>query len=548
MTADEGALNRQLQLLRVLAAQHIEIHRLRQPATVVIQVKPEAKPGAKDDSKPEPKPQTFATGSFVIRMDQPFSRTADALLDHQYWSPEDPQKHPYDDTGWSFSDLFNAKVVRVTDLSILTAKMEKVDGLGQSGEAVSGDGAVYAVNNSGQIGLAALVYSLKGADVSVAEEAFDGCGRRFQPGSLIIGGVDAGPLKKSLQQLDLVACSITAKPSVRSHAAAAPRIAFMHTWLYTQTEGWWRMAFDKLHVPYSYISTQTVSGEADFRSKYDVIVFAPVARTSSQQIINGLPMWRNPLPWQTTPLTPNLGKIDSTDDMRPGLGFSGLAHLKEFVEQGGLLITSEDTAKFAIDEGLAPGVFLAPPKNVKIVGTVLKAVVVGKNQPIAYGYDSDLAVYSADGMAFTVGDQTVNRPLLTEKEYKRPTGRGAADDQDIPEGRAAEQAPPLPSPKPWQPTPLNEEEARNNPYLIPPEYRPDVILRYADSKNLLLDGLLDNGGVIAELPVVVDAHLGKGNVLLFANNPVYRGETIGSYALVFNAILNYDHLVSAPSK
>jgi hypothetical protein len=30
--------------------------------------------------------------------------------------------------------------------------------------------------------------------------------------------------------------------------------------------------------------------------------------------------------------------------------------------------------------------------------------------------------------------------------------------------------------------------------------------------------------------------------LLFANNPVYRGETIGSYNLVFNAILNYDHL------
>jgi hypothetical protein len=31
-------------------------------------------------------------------------------------------------------------------------------------------------------------------------------------------------------------------------------------------------------------------------------------------------------------------------------------------------------------------------------------------------------------------------------------------------------------------------------------------------------------------------------VLLFANNPIYRGETIGSYALVFNAILNFDHL------
>ncbi len=41
---------------------------------------------------------------------------------------------------------------------------------------------------------------------------------------------------------------------------------------------------------------------------------------------------------------------------------------------------------------------------------------------------------------------------------------------------------------------------------------------------------------------MVNAHVGSGNVLLFANNPVYRGETIGSYALVFNAILNYDHL------
>jgi hypothetical protein len=47
--------------------------------------------------------------------------------------------------------------------------------------------------------------------------------------------------------------------------------------------------------------------------------------------------------------------------------------------------------------------------------------------------------------------------------------------------------------------------------------------------------------------VIVAAHLGKGSVLLFANNPVYRGETIGSYPLVFNAILNFDHLGSSGS-
>jgi hypothetical protein len=175
------------------------------------------------------------------------------------------------------------------------------------------------------------------------------------------------------------------------------------------------------------------------------------------------------------------------------------------------------------------------------VGTVLSAVVADKT-PVGYGYGPSLAVYSEDGLAFTVSNLVTPRQILTEKEYKRPTGRGGPEDEDVPEGRPAEQPPVLPSPKPWEPTPLNEEQARNNVYVIPAEYRPIVILRYAEQKNLLLSGLLENGDAIAERAVVVNAHLGRGNVLLFANNPIYRGETIGSYALVFNAIINFEHL------
>ena len=83
---------------------------------------------------------------------------------------------------------------------------------------------------------------------------------------------------------------------------------------------------------------------------------------------------------------------------------------------------------------------------------------------------------------------------------------------------------------------------RNNPSVIPTNLRPDVILRFSDAKTMLLSGLLDSASSIAEHVIVVDAHLGEGNVLLFANNPVYRGETVGSYPLVFNAILNFQHL------
>ncbi len=57
-----------------------------------------------------------------------------------------------------------------------------------------------------------------------------------------------------------------------------------------------------------------------------------------------------------------------------------------------------------------------------------------------------------------------------------------------------------------------------------------------------MSGLLDGGNDIAQRAVVVDVPVGKGHVVLFANNPIYRGETIGSYFMVFNTILNFDNL------
>ena len=97
----------------------------------------------------------------------------------------------------------------------------------------------------------------------------------------------------------------------------------MHTWLSTQDEGWWRLALDRLKIPYDYISTQTVARDSALRSKYDVIVFPPVGRAARPRSWRGMPMYGNPLPWKKTPLTPNLGKIDETDDMRPGSGGAG---------------------------------------------------------------------------------------------------------------------------------------------------------------------------------------------------------------------------------
>jgi len=67
-------------------------------------------------------------------------------------------------------------------------------------------------------------------------------------------------------------------------------------------------------------------------------------------------------------------------------------------------------------------------------------------------------------------------------------------------------------------------------------------VRFSDEKDLLISGMLSGGRELANRPVVVDVPRGKGHVLLFANNPMWRNETQGSYFLLFNALLNFDHL------
>src|SRR5260370_37197118 len=112
----------------------------------------------------------------------------------------------------------------------------------------------------------------------------------------------------------------------------------------------------------------------------------------------------NPLPLKITPQTPNLAKTDETDDIRHGLGWSGVEHLHKFVEQGGVLLTASDTANFAVTFGFAPGVSITPPRNLKVTGSGVRSKIVDSASPILYGYFANLAILPCNTPAFTVSN------------------------------------------------------------------------------------------------------------------------------------------------
>jgi hypothetical protein len=551
LPADDPRIGSQAELLRVLQKQAVEISRATAAFSVTLPVKKasKSKKDAKEkDAPPAPTTREFPAGSYIVRMDQPYSRIADALLDYQYWSPDDPQKTPYDDTGWTFGELFGVQVTRVIDAKVLDTPMERMKEIHAPG-SVNGEGTIFVINNNAEPSLATLRYKLRDASIEAAEEPFESGGKKFTRGTFLLRNVSRAQLNDAISDLGLQATPISAMPSVKTHPVRAARIAFVHTWLSTQAEGWWRIALDNLGIPYDYISTQAVSKASDLNAKYDVILFPPVGFFSSPTaIVNGLPSaWGNPLPWKTTPETPNLvGKNDSTDDMRPGLGWEGVANLQSFVAKGGVLLTATDTSRFALSIGLADGVSVGNAQRMKIVGSVVGTRLVDAASPIAYGYDEKLSAYCDNGPIFSLSSISGARGFrrLGSEIHTRPTGRGTADDPDFTVGRPGIELPDEPKSEIWENPLLTDEQLHNNFRVIPPANRARVIFRYADSKELLISGLVEGGDEIAQHPAVVDVPTGSGHVVLFSINPVYRGETRGTYSLVLNTILNFDNLNS----
>ncbi|HMQ04809.1 MAG TPA: M14 family zinc carboxypeptidase [Pyrinomonadaceae bacterium] len=511
-------------LVNLLKLQGCEVHRLTAPI--------------------ETKEGKFDAGSYVVRMDQPYSRMADMLLDTQYYNANDPR--PYDDTGWTLGPLRNVKTVRVKDEKILDGAMSMVEGPARVAGKIEGTGnAGFVVNHTGEAAVTQLRYRMKDVRMSAAQAPFKVGEKGFNAGSFIVKSEDLSPASRQAFQREIGALGLTATavdklPEVAQHSVSAPRIALVHTWINTQNEGWYRIELDRLGIPYDYISDQVVGRTPNLREKYDVIIWGPVGG-SAQSIVRGIQKFSDseaPIPWRASALTPNIGLTpDQTDDIRGGMGIQGVANIQRFIENGGLFVTVGNNASIPIDFGMVSGVSIQEPRNLQTRGSVMSTSFVDRRSPISYGYDEKLAVYFSQTPLFQVaalgqgGGGGGGGGGQGGQPGGRATGRGSETDPDVIQGRKPMQpgAQPAPTPDPAQVPPL--------------AMRPRIVLRFAtNERELLISGMLAGGSELAGRPAVVDVPVGKGHVVMFANNPMWRHQTHGSFSLLFNAILHYDNL------
>ncbi len=420
---------------------------------------------------------SIPAGSYVVKAGQPYWRLAKNLLEKQDYP--DPALRTYDDSGWSMGWAFNVSVREIRDRAILDvpAPLLKVDGV--RGRITGAGTAGLAVAHHGSNNMITFRYRVRTAAMKVARKPFTAEGIDFPAGSFIVAGsaADLQAARSAVEALGLTAAALSSLPGVDTHDADVPRVAIYSQWGGTQELGWYRHAFDQFGIPFDLIYKERVR-LGNLKADYDVIVMA--AQNVNRTSVMAQPAAR-PQPYQKNDKYKFLGMYGETPDMTGGFGREGVEAFEKFLEGGGTLITTLSAVRFPIEFGFARSVDTEPIPGVNAQKPLVQAEIVKTDSPVFYGYPDRIFP-----IKFGQGQQVF---------------RVGVADQDR------------------------------------------VLARFVGGDAAVLSGLMEGADAIRQRAFAVDipeAFRGKGRVVMFANNPVYRWQNHGEFNMVFNAIINWN--------
>jgi len=392
----------------------------------------------------------------------------------------DSRLDTYDDSGWTMGLAMDVDVVEVSDSSILQVPTTPVEKAIATGRIAGGGSAALAVAHLGSNNMVSFRYRLRTVPMRIAEKSFTAEGVDFPAGSFVI--TDAAGMasaRAAAIELGLTGAALGSVPSVPMHDADPPRVAIYTQWTGTQNLGWYRLTFDAFGIPFDLIYKEQLV-QGGLRNKYDVILIAE--QNLSKRTVMQEPNLK-PVPYQKSSKYQFLGMYGESSDITGGFGQAGVDAFEEFLSQGGTVIAVGESARLPIEFGWAGTVEKVSISGLTAQRPLVEGEIVRSDHPVFYGFaDKKLPIKYVGGQPFRVGI-------------------------------------------------ANED---------------NVLARYVGGEKSVLSGLMVGADSLRRAPFAVDiplAYHGKGRVILFSNNPIYRWQNHGEFNMIFNSLLNWNDLM-----
>ena len=224
------------------------------------------------------------------------------------------------------------------------------------------------------------------------------------------------------------------------------------------------------------------------------------------------------MPFKKTPQTPSHGTPAESDDITGGVGWQGLAQIQDFIERGGLMVTLGNGSMLALEGGIVRGVrrdsggvprvaagggaaaaAASQDAVTRTPGSHVRVNFARPDHPIAYGYPASSQVFRQNFALYADAAALAAHGLLHQLS-RRPGGC------------------------------------------------PHVVLQWgsADGAPFVVSGQVWGEENLIGRPAILDMPVGRGHVVAFNFNPLYRDLNRGDQRMVWNALINWQAILAAP--
>jgi hypothetical protein len=421
----------------------------------------------------------YPAGTYVVLLAQPYGSYAKTLLERQHYPdmreyPGGPPKRPYDVTAQTLPLLMGVNAVQVE--RPFKAELDKIDKieLPRTKLAAPDGKTSYLLTSESDNAFRAVNRLLKaGSKVKRFTTPTKYDTRDFPAGTFLIP--EEGAPRIADLGLTLVPTGMRFQDTSGA-TLSVPRVGIYVSYVPSMDEGWTRWVLEQFEFPYTRIYDKDVRA-GDLASRFDVIV---IPDESVNAIVNGHARRGARTESEDEPSAARGGRAGGEapvpDEFTGGIGNNGVANLRDFAMHGGTVVTLNAASNFAIERlnvGARNVLNGVPNKDFYGPGSILR-VNLNPNHPLAFGADTQAAIWFEHSPAFAASFES-------------------------------------PSP-----------DAQS-------------VAQYPDG-NPLMSGWLLGDTLLHGRSALLDAPLGRGHVVMFGFRPQYRGQSYGTFKLLFNAL------------